>query len=419
MSLYPNYFFISDKLRIILSKIDSPYSEKLLNYTNDEDCDDKKWINFLDVAADDSTKISYLDKERYKSFLNSTSFESFFDSNKRYTTSMGKLFNKLEIEIEEPGFSNFYNEFKVLSKNDNIESLYHLDFVKGSDLLYWYNEDNYYPSSGSLSSSCMRYSRCEDYLEFYSYNYDKITMFIATNQNLLVGRCLIWDDKYFDRIYAIDQYTELQISMYLKSKEYIDVYNSVDSITIPLKKGYGSFEYYPYCDTFKYLSYNSISNYDRHDYILELTCSEGNCQDDHVILYDTGRAVHIDEACYVSYLDGYAMIDDCVYSKCSSEHILRKDAVLLYDGDYLHETDTILLYDGTYACKHDYNLIELHNGEYAIHDDSVIALYDGTYAIDCDTVELENGEYALYNDKNIVKNEDGKYSFISQDVVNS
>lgn len=403
---YPSTLYLSDRLNAILSKIDNLYAAKLRNYNNYKSLDEaSQWVNFLDVSNVNPSMISYVDKKRYDAIINSTESENIFQSDKRYRTSLGKLLYKLSIEIEEPEFSKFYNQFKALADNRSFESLYHLDFVKENDLIYWYSENNYHSGSGSLNSSCMRYSYCDEYLQFYAENSDKISMFIATCDNLLVGRCLIWEDKYFDRVYGINEYVESQIILYLKDKGFTDVYSSSDSVTIRLKKGYGNFNYYPYCDTFKFLSETKISNNELSNYILELRCADGNCQDDYVMLYNSSRAVHIDDACYISYINAYAYLDDCVYCKHSQEYVIKEDSVQLYNGDYAHYNEVVDLYTGDYALHED--TVELYNGQYALCDE-VVKLYNENYALEDEVVKLYNGQYALENE--VVKLEDGTYA---------
>jgi hypothetical protein len=43
------------------------------------------------------------------------------------------------------------------------------EIVSGDDIKKYYNEESYYTTgSGTLGTSCMRYSRCEEYLNIYS-----------------------------------------------------------------------------------------------------------------------------------------------------------------------------------------------------------------------------------------------------------
>jgi len=62
---YPMELVMSDKLKKVLEDSNSIIAKKILELKTLEGC--KEWINYLDVAKDDASKISYLNKSRWAS----------------------------------------------------------------------------------------------------------------------------------------------------------------------------------------------------------------------------------------------------------------------------------------------------------------------------------------------------------------
>lgn len=214
---------------------------------------------------------------------------------KKILTEFG--YNFTEKQIEE--FVNMYkSEIKMqVDGFDNIKE------VSGDDIKYYYNYKQYYSRDrGTLGSSCMRGEECQSFFGIYQYN-DKCSLIIMTNdENLLVGRALLWkldDGKMFmDRVYT---YTDSYVNIFIKyavSKGYYYKSSQDSSYSLDLMYNYEVFEIdykgfitlddvefnrYPYLDTFKYLnmSESTLSNdwQSNYDYELESTNgTNGNCE---------------------------------------------------------------------------------------------------------------------------------------------
>lgn len=67
--------------------------------------------------------------------------------------------------------------------------------VRGEDIRFWYNGENYATNSGGLSASCMQNKKLGKYFDLYVENPDYVQMLIHTNaQDKLTGRALIFTD---------------------------------------------------------------------------------------------------------------------------------------------------------------------------------------------------------------------------------
>jgi hypothetical protein len=117
---------------------------------------------------------------------------------------------------------NIKLDFKVIN---NIEG--NIEFVTGEDIRKWYLEENYQFDKGQLSNSCMRYERCQKYLDIYVENPEVCQLMIlkGSNPDKIIGRSLIW--KLQDgRFYQDRQYTNIEsdksvFANYAKSKGWL------------------------------------------------------------------------------------------------------------------------------------------------------------------------------------------------------
>ena len=240
-------------------------------------------------------------------------------------------------EVEE-----FTNLFKKIGDTDSEFVL-----VEGKDIKHWYNVNQYEADSGELGNSCMRYSRCSNYLKIYSENPEVCRLLILKNADgdKIKGRVLIWKIKeidienveyYMDRIYAIDDATKLMFEQYadkqgwlkrltsrygdskdfkLGEEEYEDV-----RATVELKSS--EFDEYPYMDTFKRLkrSKNLLINDDEDEegcYIM--THTDGTYED------TSGK--------WSEYFDCRIPEEQAIYSEPLRDWIYREDAMRVENGD--------------------------------------------------------------------------------------
>jgi hypothetical protein len=269
-------------------------------------------------------------------------------------------------EVEE-----FTNLFKKIGETEAEFTL-----VEGEEIKHWYNVKQYESDSGELGNSCMRYSRCKEYLDIYSKNPEVCRLLILKNEDgtKIKGRALIWKIKeidienveyYMDRIYTIDDATKLMFQEYadkqgwlkrltsrygdsrdfkLGDEEYLN-----ERATVELKNSV--FDEYPYMDTFKRLqrSKNLLINDDDDDYegCYIMTHTDGGYDDTSGKWSDWFDCrIPEDQAIYSEPLGDWIYRDGAMHVENGSrrgwypdeyENIIR-DCVT---GNWIHENDSI------------------------------------------------------------------------------
>lgn len=282
----------------------------------------------------------------------------------------------------------FVNNIKAYDIDNFI-----FEIVEGNDIPYWYCGDHYESFNdsfpGSLWNSCMREMPDETF-DIYSCSKSVCRMLILkTQNNTLIGRALIWETNkgtFMDRIYSTSDSlirafvnyavankwmyktqqsanTCRRITRFSEEKgEYIEV-----SKTITIQVAKGTWEDYPYMDTFKY--YNSktgtLSNSGSSpwDYELESTdgaysdhremqlCAvSGNAyaEDDMVFVDEIGDYVHLDHTIETIHNDIILLANSVDLPRIG---VVHKDMVGNYievDGAYYEPEDVEELEDGTY-----------------------------------------------------------------------
>lgn len=173
---------------------------------------------------------------------------------------IGRMINSLSIEnpryaIKTSDIEKFVNAF-TSNINFQKESFDNISIVSGEDIRKWYLFSNYYNDKGQLGASCMRYERCQKYLDIYVDNPDVCQLIILKQDDKLIGRALLWTDidgkKYMDRVYiSKDSYVSI-FNKYFKSIKDSKFINYED---INIKIGNKDYDYYPYLDSLRYLKY--------------------------------------------------------------------------------------------------------------------------------------------------------------------
>lgn len=207
------------------------------------------------------------------------------------------LLKKAEVEFKDKEIEDFVTKYKSAMKI-KMESFSRFSLVDKEDIRKWYLETNYEKTDGTLGGSCMRYSKCQNYLDIYVKNPDKVSMVILKSDkddDKISGRAILWtvDDgrKVMDRIYTNNhadieffiQYANLNNYLYKYTQSYepmpfvlngVKLSSAESSCVITLDLDHDTF---PYMDTFKYKndSDGSLTNdYSKH-YDGELTDTEG------------------------------------------------------------------------------------------------------------------------------------------------
>lgn len=176
----------------------------------------------------------------------------------------GEEFSAMEIEL-------FVNKFKSAYEYKDK----HFELVSGKNLVKYYKSRYYEFGYGTLNSSCMRYGNCNEFVNFYGLNPDKVKMLIlkSTEGDKIKGRALVWflDEPegmiFMDRIYYISDYDKQSFITYADSLGwYHKLYNGYsnasqtqivlkeNTITTKLAVQMKKLPYkaYPYADTLNY-----------------------------------------------------------------------------------------------------------------------------------------------------------------------
>jgi hypothetical protein len=293
----------------------------------------------------------------------------------RNSTGIGRLVNQIfpgkysSKEVEE-----FVNNFKNINKPSENKFL----LVKGEDIRKYYLFSNYEQESSDLGNSCMRYTRCQEYLDIYVENPNQVQLLVYLNEeDKVLGRALLWvlnDEKsddiegaeyFLDRIYGIDDsikklfqdHAETQGWAWRTKSGYSDTKyitykgeeHSGVKMSIELDKY--DFNYYPYMDTFKELdnSESKLYNNDDEDRNWTLNHTDGTYEDNNGVWSD--------------YHDRRIPEDEAVYSDWEDTYILRNQAVEVTLGSRR--------YRGWYPEDHNALVYDEFREEYINEDDAV------------------------------------------------
>ena len=258
-----------------------------------------------------------------------------------------------------------YRDFQT-TKKDKFE------VVQGEEIRKWYDEDTYEDAAYHLNNSCMRYDRCQRYLNIYTENPNQVTMVImkGMDPNKIIGRALIWKldngEIYLDRPYANNDEDVNLFKQWGRDKGY-SVYSDYKNKEVTLDKS--DFSSYPYMDTFKYL--------DRGRNLLSTDSSEfddGN--EDWIKLESTGG--------------GYDEAQSGIYSEYLGEYIDEEYAVWVEDlQSYIHGDDAYYLeYKDQYVSQGANVVHSEYDSQYYLEEDTVHSEYLNDYIYDRDAMEV-------------------------------
>ena len=324
--------------------------------------------------------------------------------NRQQATKYGKILRRvIEQQIPKLKYCNkdledLVNLLKAEVSDGNFSE------VSGEDIAHWYVGVDYAEKSGSLSGSCMR-DVPKNWLDIYSKNEDVVKMVILSKNGELVGRALVWENKWMDRIYGSD-HTIQMFKGYAKEKGwnhklrqcYEDQRNWVSSsgkefqqkVTVNLKTDFSN---YPFVDTMCYMSDGEITNEKSSGFkTMQSTSGCLSDEDDDNRTYDDWDDCYIDndDAVYIENREIYTHHSNASYDDIWCEHIISVDAVAVYyngsdqtthqDNDsivYCEEDSMYCHIDEATQCGHDdeWYISDNHdfeeiNGE-TIHEDNV------------------------------------------------
>lgn len=283
-----------------------------------------------------------VNNKEYQNFIAHRGIE--YDINKLTKSDMNvgrfirAILRKADIEFTDRQIEDFVNKYKAtIQKEKDVFSRF--EIVKEEQIRYWYLADNYYKIAGTLGGSCMRYDKCQPYLDIYVKNPEVCQLIILKakdDESKIIGRALLWTDaqgrKIMDRVYIINSadetlFKEFAIEKgfnYKKYQTYSDMtlmFNgnelSYDESRAEIKLKWNGMRYYPYMDSFKYYDtagylYNDQSN--GYDYELTDTsggngsCSECGGSGEIECGECSGSGI---ESCYKCHGNGNVECDDC------------------------------------------------------------------------------------------------------------
>ena len=436
--------FYSDAFRELLTNIamsGSPAITVARILLQVEDNDDSKDTYTLIDKTDKNDMISYvqtsrfyreypngilnpdLEKERGTVIKNS----KFWTSGRTPNYGIGRwvrhIFNDVrQTPIKNEDLENFVNAYK--STYDKVsKGSEKFELVKGEDIRYWYLEDRYEEVKGQLGNSCMRYQRCQKYLDIYVENPEVCSLLILKGDtpDKIIGRALIWTihdgpgvagRQFMDRVYMINDSDKLLFEAYAKEH---NIFRS-QTYTYKIKVKEGRYDYYPYMDTFTCYDYEkgiltSGVDGDEED-ILGLQNTDGTASDNSGRVWSEYHGEYIDEddarycedvegpvhyestvwleyldiyvtdnadTVYSEYFDGNYYSEDAVRSECMDDWLKKDDSDVIKiitgaegDTDYCAENQTqhYIEVDGEYYFRKNY-ILDPYTGEYHFGDEKV------------------------------------------------
>ena len=430
--------FYSDAFRELLTNIamsDSPAITVARILLQVEDNDDSKDTYTLIDKTDKNDMISYVQTSRFYREYPDTDLEKFKDvkGNKFWTSGrtpnygIGRwvrhIFNDVrQTPIKNEDLESFVNAYKSTYDKMNKGSE-KFELVKGEDIRYWYLEDRYEEVKGQLGNSCMRFQRCQKYLDIYVENPESCSLLIlkGNTPDKIIGRALIWTihdgpgvagREFMDRVYMINDSDKLLFEAYAKEH---NIFRS-QTYTYKIKVKEGRYNYYPYMDTFTCYDYekgiltSGVDGYSED--ILELQNTDGTASDNSGRVYSEYHGEYIDEddarycedvegpvhyestvwleyldiyvtdnadTVYSEYLDGNYYSEDAVRSECMDDWLTKDDSDVIEiitnaegDTDYCAKdrTQHYIEVDGEYYSRKSY-ILDPYTGEYHFGDEKV------------------------------------------------
>ena len=260
-----------------------------------------------------------------------------------------------------------YRDFQT-TKKDKFE------VVQGEEIRKWYLEDTYEDAAYHLDNSCMRYDRCQKYLNIYTDNPNQVSMVImkGSDPDKIIGRALIWKlndgETYLDRPYANNDEDVNLFKEWGRSKGYQVYGDGYKHKEVQLDES--DFQYYPYMDTLKYLNKDeNLLSTDSNKFDggneswIKLESTGGDFdeattgvwsdyhgeyidEDSAVYCTDIQSYVHSDDAIYLEYKDEYVSDGaNVVHSELDGQYYLEEDAVHSeYLDDYIYDRDATEAY---------------------------------------------------------------------------
>jgi len=431
--------FISDKfltiIREILKKRERMDENIQLIYDIYVSFDNARYSDIITLidTTDKNDRISYTQSNRLVKYCKDNNINSeyidkrldkYWNIPRTPNYSFGRwvrhyLKDVLNLTFNDKDVEELVNDYKsiydiIFSNN------YEFKLVKGEEIRENYLVKNYLLESGQLGNSCMRYEKCQKYLNIYIENPNVCSLLVMKSGDKVKGRALVWkleDGKTFmDRVYTIYD-SDVKLFENWASTNNIDLSRSSFTSNISVKLEKSNFDFYPYMDTLKYLNRdeNTLSNtvlYDEKS-IVKLEETTGHftemAGDDSVWSHRDNCYYNEEDARYCSDIDDYLHYDDTTYLDYKDEYV-SNSADIVYseykDGYYYLEDVYKSEYLGDFIPEDEVvTVIMNENGD----TDYLTSYYDYLYIREDDKFYFKlNYKYNPYTKK---------YGFIDRETI--
>lgn len=292
----------------------------------------------------------------------------------RTEIGIGRWLRRIIVEVYKSSISDadiekFVNQYKAAFDGEDSN----LQIVKGEDIRKYYLETSYETIRGQLGNSCMRYSKCQSYLDIYVKNTEVCSLLIMRSDltpEKITGRALLWQlkdgKKFQDRIYTINDSDKELFNEWADKNGYETYDSSYKTMEVQLDNH--EYKKYPYMDTF--VCYNPTT---------KLLSSDESLWPDsgYYQLQDTSGGYRSDDVVYSEWSDDYISRERAVYCNNVSTYLDRNEAKWLeYVDEWAAPDDSI-----SYSEYHD---------EYFYTDDTVYSelLSDFLYPKNQNVIEI-------------------------------
>lgn len=434
--LFESFLLTSDYLSDIIKSIDDPVAQKFSELINK---DVKTKYNLIDLT-DTNDKLAFMPDSQASLKLKSGLDPIDLFKNLPNNTTIGRVvrgilkdngieFTEKEIERFVNNFKSAYDAWKMKSeKKEQIR------VVRGEDIRFWYSEKNYCQETlngkGSLGKSCMRYLKCQGFLDIYVNNPEEVGLVIyLDDQDKLKSRALLWNtDKglALDRIYYTDDSDHNLLENWVKSNFDLPKSSFNKKIVLTGKSNSdGSYDNYPYMDQFMYyyLPEKTLYNYEPsvNDIALLLQLQDTNgsglsmdlvyCEiedESHpssmVVWSDyCSSYMHRDNAVYSEYESDYIWADDACYSEALRDNLISDKSVSVFLDENNKNRDW-------YPEDHENIFLDLATDDYYIKD---LAIEDdeGTLTLSRNIITVYEVERDSIDKFKKLYNIDSNYSY--------
>lgn len=256
----------------VLKTVDSKLSKELLNLINKDDVITP--FNALHLGDSGDTIKFTSDRQLQRKLTSGLDSSRVFDGTISLQSgvvgrSISKILIDNGIECDHTDILDFVPKWKsafVTYINKKSQESSPISEVRGEEIRDWYLEDNYCHDArelfkGTISKSCMRFEECQNYLDIYVRNPEKISLIILTEkkegQETLRARALLWNTEnngyYLDRVYyTSDEERELIWNWAVEKYKVENCYHrKMPKLFCKLKTG-ERYSAYPYMDTMCY-----------------------------------------------------------------------------------------------------------------------------------------------------------------------